>query len=72
MLVTEFMEVGDLWRVLPLQNNAGDRIFGWYRRCACFARRVRWRYMVHVTVQEARSRLGRVVLVLLVLLVRQH
>jgi hypothetical protein len=33
MLVTEFMEFGDLWRALPLKNQAGQRIFAWHKRC---------------------------------------
>ncbi|KAI3430778.1 hypothetical protein D9Q98_009190 [Chlorella vulgaris] len=32
MLVTEFMEFGDLWRALPLKNQAGQRIFAWHKR----------------------------------------
>ncbi|GAB4820305.1 hypothetical protein N2152v2_007351 [Parachlorella kessleri] len=32
MLVMEYMELGDLWRALPLRNSAGDRIFAWQRR----------------------------------------
>ncbi len=32
MLVTEFMELGDLWRALPIKNHIGERVFGWYRR----------------------------------------
>ncbi|KAL4436406.1 hypothetical protein ABPG77_009968 [Micractinium sp. CCAP 211/92] len=32
MLVTEFMEFGDLWRALPLKNAAGQRIFAWHKR----------------------------------------
>ena len=34
MLVTEFLEFGDLWRALPLNNAAGQRIFAWHKRCA--------------------------------------
>jgi hypothetical protein len=34
LLVTEFMEFGDLWRALPLRSRAGDRIFAWHRRWA--------------------------------------
>ena len=33
MLVTEFLEFGDLWRALPLTNAAGQRIFAWHKRC---------------------------------------
>ncbi len=32
MLVTEFMEFGDLWRALPLKNAADQRIFAWAKR----------------------------------------
>lgn len=32
MLVTEFLEFGDLWRALPLKNAAGQRIFAWHKR----------------------------------------
>jgi serine/threonine protein kinase len=32
MLVTEFMEFGDLWRALPLKNAADQRIFAWHKR----------------------------------------
>lgn len=32
MLVTEYMEFGDLWRALPLANTGGQRIFGWWKR----------------------------------------
>ncbi|PSC71778.1 serine threonine-kinase [Micractinium conductrix] len=32
MLVTEFLEFGDLWRALPLTNPGGQRIFAWYKR----------------------------------------
>lgn len=31
MLVTEFMELGDLWRAMPLTDAQGQRIFSW--RC---------------------------------------
>lgn len=31
MLVTELMELGDLWRALSVKDSSGDRIFGWYR-----------------------------------------
>jgi hypothetical protein len=34
MLVTEFLELGDLWRALPLRNTAGERIFAWGKRWA--------------------------------------
>lgn len=34
MLVTEFLEFGDLWRALPLKNAADQRIFAWHKRCA--------------------------------------
>jgi hypothetical protein len=37
MLVTEFMEFGDLWRALPLKNPQGHRIFAWHKRCVCEA-----------------------------------
>lgn len=32
MLVTELMELGDLWRALPLESREGGRIFSWYNR----------------------------------------
>ncbi|GAB4813247.1 hypothetical protein N2152v2_000293 [Parachlorella kessleri] len=32
MLVTEFMEAGDLWRALKWRDEQGRRVFGWYRR----------------------------------------
>lgn len=32
MLVTEFLEFGDLWRGLPLKNPADQRIFAWHKR----------------------------------------
>ncbi len=32
MLVTEFMEFGDLWRALPLKNLQAQRIFSWHKR----------------------------------------
>lgn len=32
MLVTEFMEFGDLWRAATLRSPRGDRIFGWWGR----------------------------------------
>lgn len=32
MIVTEYMEFGDLWRTIPLRTASGDRIFSWYRR----------------------------------------
>lgn len=32
MLVTEFMELGDLWRALPIRNSNGERVFCWSRR----------------------------------------
>lgn len=32
MLVTEFMDLGDLWRAATLRNPRGERIFGWYGR----------------------------------------
>lgn len=32
MLVTELMELGDLWRALPARDSNGERIFAWRRR----------------------------------------
>jgi hypothetical protein len=32
MLVTELMELGDLWRALPARDGQGHRIFSWNRR----------------------------------------
>jgi Protein tyrosine and serine/threonine kinase/PAN domain len=32
MLITELMELGDLWRALPARDGHGDRIFSWNRR----------------------------------------
>ena len=32
MLVTEFMDLGDLWRAATLRNTRGERIFGWHGR----------------------------------------
>lgn len=32
MLVTELMELGDLWRALPARDGSGERLFGWYKR----------------------------------------
>ena len=32
MLVTELMEIGDLWRALPARDSTGERIFSWRRR----------------------------------------
>ena len=32
MLITELMELGDLWRALPTVDKSGQRIFGWYNR----------------------------------------
>lgn len=32
MLVTELMELGDLWRALPARDSSGERIFAWRRR----------------------------------------
>lgn len=34
LLVTELMELGDLWRALPAKDDSGERIFGWYLRGA--------------------------------------
>jgi hypothetical protein len=32
MLITELMELGDLWRALPARDGSGERLFGWYKR----------------------------------------
>jgi len=32
MLITELMELGDLWRALPARDTLGNRIFSWNRR----------------------------------------
>ncbi|GAB4820308.1 hypothetical protein N2152v2_007354 [Parachlorella kessleri] len=32
MLVTEFMELGDLWKLVPLRGASGQRVFGWHGR----------------------------------------
>lgn len=34
LLVTELMELGDLWRALSAKDSTGDRIFSWYNRGA--------------------------------------
>ena len=34
LLVTELMELGDMWRALPAKDDRGERIFGWYNRGA--------------------------------------
>ena len=34
LLVTELMELGDLWRALPAKDDNEERIFGWYLRGA--------------------------------------
>lgn len=32
LLVTELMELGDLWRALSAKDSSGDRMFSWYNR----------------------------------------
>ena len=34
LLVTELMELGDLWRALSAKDSTGERIFSWYNRGA--------------------------------------
>jgi hypothetical protein len=34
LLVTELMELGDLWRALSAKNENGERLFSWYQRGA--------------------------------------
>jgi hypothetical protein len=66
MLVTELMELGDLWRALPARDSQGHRIFSWNRRgkrvmqdVACGLGYLHSKRIVHFDLKSANILLSR-------------